>query len=40
MIPIVETNNHVMTTTVVHTQDHDWCCRTVAICNTCKRKLL
>jgi len=40
MIPIVETNNRVTISTVVHIQNRDRCCKIVAIHNTCKRKLL
>jgi len=40
MIPIIETNNWVMTISVMYTQDRDRRCRIVAIYNTCKRKLL
>jgi len=37
IIPIAETNNRVMTATIVHAQDHDRHCRTVAIFNICKK---
>jgi len=34
------TNNQVMTPIVVQAKNHDRRCETVAICNTCKTKLL